>query len=200
MIAIPNGINIPNPSPNPHPRPHPYHLHIGCISRLTKDKGVDLLIDAAKDIKGINLTIVGSGRDEDSIKKLICQSANLPIAVKSRIDDLTSFYNSLDLLVLPSREHDPFGLVVAEAMMLGIPCVVTDACGIADYLVDGKDGIIVRADSVKDLNEGIHRVIDNADLRYSIANAGQKKAQKEFTVDKMVSRYSKLIKPNRQGA
>lgn len=195
VIAIPNGINIPNPHSNPHPRPHPYHLHIGCISRLTKDKGVDLLINAVKDIKGINLTIVGSGRDEEDIKKPIA-NCQLPIALKKRIDDIASFYSSLDLLVLPSREHDPFGLVVAEAMMLGIPTVVTDACGIADYLENEKDAIVVEAGSSDELKEGISKVIDNADLRNSIAKTGLKTAQKQFTVNKMVERYCKLLEDN----
>ena len=192
VIAIPNGINIPHPNPNPHPRPHPYNLHIGCISRLTKDKGVDLLIDAVKDIRGINLTIVGSGRDEEDIKKLILNS-QFSINIISRIDDIASFYNSLDLLVLPSREHDPFGLVVAEAMMLEVPVVVTDACGIADYLEDGKDAVVVKADSSDELKEEILKLIDNADLRNSVAKAGFKTAQKQFTVNKMVERYCDLI-------
>jgi len=204
VVAIPNGIDPdrfisnpnPNPNPNPNARPHPYYLHIGCISRLTKDKGVDLLIDAVKDIRGINLTIVGSGRDADQIKESIA-NCQLPIALKSRVEDLCSFYKSTDLLVLPSREHDPFGLVIAEAMMLEVPVVVTDACGIADYLEDGKDAIVVEAASVEKLKEGILKLIDNADLRNSVAKAGFKTAQQQFTVNKMVKRYCKLLEDNK---
>jgi glycosyltransferase involved in cell wall biosynthesis len=204
VVAIPNGIDPdrfisnpnPNPNPNPNARPHPYYLHIGCISRLTKDKGVDLLIDAVKDIRGINLTIVGSGRDADQIKESIA-NCQLPIALKSRVEDLCSFYKSTDLLVLPSREHDPFGLVIAEAMMLEVPVGVTDACGIADYLEDGKDAIVVEAASVEKLKEGILKLIDNADLRNSVAKAGFKTAQQQFTVNKMVKRYCKLLEDNK---
>ena len=218
VIAIPNGIDISRfqekqSSPllegeGPGVRLHriSYNLHIGCISRLTKDKGVDLLVDAVKDIKGIELTIVGSGRDENEIKKSIVnclpavaltKAGQLSIVHLSRVENISDFYKSLDILVLPSREHDPFGLVIAEAMMLGIPCVVTNACGIADYLVDGKDAIVVEAASADALNEGIHKLLDDPDLRASIAKNGQKKAQKEFTVNKMVESYCKLLEDNR---
>jgi len=172
-----------------------HKMHIGCVSRLTKDKGVDLLVDAVKDIRGIDLTIVGSGRDEEEIKKKINPNPN-PISIISRIENLSSFYESLDLLVLPSREHDPFGLVVAEAMMLGVPAVVTDACGIADYLANGKDAIVVKANSSGALKRGILQVIDNADLRNSIAKTGKKTAQKQFTSNRMVERYCKLLEDN----
>ncbi len=78
-------------------------------------------------------------------------------------------------------------------MMLEVPVVVTDACGIADYLEDGKDAVVVKADSSDELKEEILKLIDNADLRNSVAKAGFKTAQKQFTVNKMVERYCDLI-------
>jgi len=189
VIAIPNGIDpkrfTTNTTPNT-PRPTP---HIGCIARLTKDKGIDLLIEAVKDLSDVQLTIVGTGRDE----KLIGKLANSQVSLVDRVDDLGNFYTSLDILVLPSREHDPFGLVAAEAMMLGVPVIVTTACGIANYLKNCEDAVIVKADSAQALKEGIKMLLFSEEKRKEIAKKGKKTAMEKFTVERMVDKYQELL-------
>jgi len=209
VIAIPNGIDPTRFSskedyklqatsyPSRLGRAETDKLHIGCVSRLTHDKGVDLLIEAVKEIPDVHLTIVGTGREE----KLISQSANTStplstgklISLVPHVKNLGNFYNSIDLLVLPSREHDPFGLVAAEAMMLGVPVVVTDACGIADYLENGKDAVVVKAGSVQALKEGITMLLSSEEKRREIGQKGEEIAMEKFTVEGMVDKYQELL-------
>ena len=59
-------------------------------------------------------------------------------------------YRASDLFVLPTLE-DGFGYVVAEAMACGVPAVVTDACGAAEWVTDGETGWIVPARSTEAL-------------------------------------------------
>jgi glycosyltransferase involved in cell wall biosynthesis len=223
-IAIPDGVKTENvipPLPNPLPRGEGRYLHIGCIARLTKDKGVDLLIEAVKDVPNVTLKIVGKGREEENIKKLIekvstlrdassChgeeesaddvsnhhdeapQDDTFAITLTPWIDDLSAFYQSLDVLVLPSRKNDPFGMVAAEAMMRGIPVVVTDQCGIAGYLEDELDALVVPADSSLALKKAITKM-QNPKLREHLARHGKQTAHEQFTVEKMVDRYENLI-------
>jgi glycosyltransferase involved in cell wall biosynthesis len=54
-------------------------------------------------------------------------------------DDVPELIGALDVLLLPSWD-EPFGLVVAEAMAVGTPVVVTDRGGVRDYVVDGRNG------------------------------------------------------------
>lgn len=194
VIAIPNGIdpnrfgaNSKSKIGNPKP-------HIGCVSRLTHDKGIDLLIEAVNELPNTQLTIIGTGRDERQTKKLISQSANKLIGLVPRVDDLGKFYSSIDLLVLPSREHDPFGLVAAEAMMLGVPVVVTDACGIADYLENGIDAVIVKAGSAQAIKEGIETALGSG----SLAENGKRTAMEKFSVERMVDEYEMQIRNMKQ--
>ena len=218
VIAIPNGIDPDRFSTNQklktnslrpafapasageqgYGRQENQKLHIGCVSRLTQDKGVDLLIEIAKDFPDTQLTIVGTGRDEKSIKLKANslrqgygrQENQKLINIVPRVEDLGKFYSSLDVLVLPSREHDPFGLVAAEAMMLGVPVVVTDACGIADYLANGKDAVIVKADSAQALKEGIKAALSSS----SLGEDGKHAAMEKFTVERMVDEYEMQIR------
>ena len=192
VVAIPNGID-PERFELVECRMSNVECHIGCIARLTYDKGVDLLIYAIKEIPEIKLTIIGTGRDEATIKREN-EKTRKRVNIIPRSENLGNFYNSLDLLVLPSRQHDPFGLVAAEAMMLGVPVIVTDACGIADYLENGVDSIIVKAGSSDAIKEGIQRLVNSEELRNKIGKAGKETAMEKFTVERMVGAYDELLK------
>jgi starch synthase len=56
--------------------------------------------------------------------------------------DLARMFSGMDVLVLPSVE-EAFGLVVAQALNCGVPCVVSDRVGAADLIKDGENGTIV---------------------------------------------------------
>ncbi len=168
-------------------------FHIGCIARLSYEKGVDLLIEAMVQVPDATLEIVGEGRQRSELERLIAK-LHLEDRVKllGRINDLSTVYARIDVLVLPSRDNDPFGLVAAEAMLLGIPVIVTDQCGIAGYVEEGKDVVISQANSVSALAEGIKRT-SNVEYRMSLGKEGQKTAKEKFTVERMVDEYEKVF-------
>lgn len=70
---------------------------------------------------------------------------------RERIDEILE---QADLLICPSRE-DPMPTVAAEAMMHGVPCLVSNATGTAAYLRDGTDGLIFQSENVDELSEKI---------------------------------------------
>ncbi len=193
VIAIPNGIDASRlqPNRNQEPRTRNKTFRIGTIARLSNDKGIDLLIDAVKDLSDVQLTIVGTGPAEAALQSAICNLSH--VSITPHIDDLASFYTSLDLFVLPSREHDPFGLVAGEAMMLGIPVIVTDACGIAGYLTNQRDAVIVPAGSAANLHRAIEDAHNNPGKYSAIEKEGQCTAQKLFTMEHMVERYEEIL-------
>ena len=200
LLAIPNGIDLPSPRGR---GVGGEGLRLACIARLSPEKGVDILLEAIKDLPNISLTIIGTGPEQNTIKKMIVRinestlrrgSGQAPqrINVLTNIKNPAGFYSQIDALVLPSRDHDPFGLVAAEAMMAGVPIIVTDACGIASYLDNGKDAIVVRAGSVEALKEGILKLATR-NSRLTIAKEGQMTAQQKFSAEKMVENYELVL-------
>lgn len=171
-------------------------VRVGCIARLSPEKGVDVLIHALADLPDIDLLIVGTGREEGYLRTLAAQDKERLGVARIRFlqeaVDLDAFYGSIDALVLPSSDHDPFGLVAAEAMMRGVPVIVTDACGIAGYLRDGKDALIARAGSPESLQACIERIKDPA-LRAGLAEEGSKKAHTAFSLESMLQAYESLL-------
>jgi glycosyltransferase involved in cell wall biosynthesis len=169
-------------------------FRLGCIARLSKEKGVDVLINAMVDVPAhITLEIIGTGREEQALKHLV-RSLKLEdrVIFTQHESDVTAAYARWDTLILPSRDHDPFGMVAAEAMLAGLPVIVTDQCGIAGYVNNDSDAIIVEADSASALSEAIGR-IQNSEFRIQIAHAGQKTAEKKFSTKTMVERYEDVF-------
>jgi glycosyltransferase involved in cell wall biosynthesis len=152
---------------------------------------VDVLIEAVKNLPDVSLTIVGTGHEERSLHLATC---NFPhISITSHIDDLASFYRSLDAFVLPSREHDPFGLVAGEAMMLGIPVIVTDACGIAGYLTNGCDAVITPCGSVEALRTAILDMKKAPEKCARMSTIGKRTAEEKFSMENMVKKYEEML-------
>lgn len=196
VVGIPNGIDPQRfPFDSAAERQSTEKAHVGCVARLAREKGIDLLIQAAKDIPEATFSIVGLGRQRNALERLIAKyGISDRVSIEPRKANMGGFYHSLDVLVLPSRTHDPFGLVAAEAMMLGVPVIVTDACGIASLLTHGKDALIVRANSAEALKSAIADLLSNEFRRRKIAQAGRQKALSDFTETSMINRYEELLK------
>ncbi len=182
VIAIPNGV----PPPPKDFTPHEFDetLRLGCIARLSKEKGVDLLAEAVRNTENVTLFVNGKGDQHIPTTPTI--------TVKADVHNINDVYRQIDVLVLPSRQEDPFGLVVAEAMLRGIAIICTDACGIAGYLEDEQNALIVPAGSAKALEKAVSRLQDTR-LRNRLAAQGKATAKQMFTTAQMVNKYTEVL-------
>lgn len=195
LVVIPNGV----PTPVSMPERKLGAFTIGCLSRLSPEKGVDILLQALTEIPAATLSIVGSGREEGYLRTLIADDTKKigmqRITLVPRVPDLETWYAGLDVFVLPSSDHDPFGLSAAEAMMRGIATVVTDACGIVGSVHDGCDVLVAKAGSATSLAGCIRRLLEPA-FRAKIAKKGVEAARKHFSLDVMIERYEQCFTKN----
>lgn len=182
VIAIPNGVELPPTDFVKHTFDET--LRVGCIARLSEEKGIDVLVEAIGNVDDVTLLINGKG------DQYIQQSRN--VTVKAEVPDINTIYKEIDVLVLPSRKEDPFGLVVAEAMLRAIPVICTDTCGIAGYLDDGLNAFIVPAGDSASLAKALHHLQDTK-TRATMGFAGEKAALEMFTLEKMVEHYEKVL-------
>jgi len=190
-IAIPNGVKE---IPVAAPAHDTAALHLVCVARLSPEKGVDVLLHAVKHLDRVTLDVIGEGKDGHALKSL-ARVLDLQGRVRflGRMTDVAAMYPSYDALVLPSREHDPFGLVAAEAMMAGLPVIVTDACGIAGYLTDKKDALIAKADDSGALMQAI-LILHDKEMKERIGIAGSKTARERFSEQRMIDEYENIFK------
>jgi glycosyltransferase involved in cell wall biosynthesis len=201
IVVIPNGVDEKRlhatvTNAESEPLPPTTLLQIGCIARLSPEKGVDVLIAAIAALAGLHVEIVGTGKEMGRLEALT-KASNVTdmVTFTQHEEQIAAIYQRIDVLVLPSRDHDPFGLVAAEAMMLGIPVIVTDQCGIAGYIQSGIDGMVVEANSPSALREAIQQLQDPA-IRQKIAEEGKATAEKLFRLEPMIEAYEKLFLKN----
>jgi glycosyltransferase involved in cell wall biosynthesis len=132
------------------------------VGRVSRDKGVDLLIEAYEKIaagrKALSLLIVGDGPYLSELKR---KSAGNGVRFAGRMDhgDLPAIYAASSLFVFPSAT-DTFGKAVLEAQACGLPAIVSDAGGPREIIVPGKTGFVARAGDASDWSEKIGHVLD----------------------------------------
>ena len=124
------------------------------LSRIIPVKGLDILIKAFASLyrerDDVSLVIAGDGPFRESCEQLAATSGPGGISFMGRIDPASAWqvYREADIFVLPSyfREnaYEGWGLVLNEAMSMGLPVITTDAVGAScDLVLHGHNGLIV---------------------------------------------------------
>ena len=130
--------------------------------RLDAEKGVDVLLEAVRDVPG-ELVVVGSGPEEERLRARAPEGVRF-LGPLDR-DDLVDELSRADVFVLPSRS-EPWGMVLNEAAAAGLPLVATEETGAARDLIEhGENGYRVRAGDVDALREALQLLAGDDDLR-----------------------------------
>ena len=136
------------------------------VSRLSPEKGIDVLVRAADGLAA-DVVLAGSGPDEPRLRALA--GPNVRFLGNVDRDALPSVYASADVFVLPSRS-DTWGMALNEAALVGLPLVATDAAGAAhDLIEDGANGLRVPVDDVGALRAALQRLIDDPEMRVAMS-------------------------------
>ena len=99
---------------------------------------------------------------------------------------------ALDLLVLPSRQPEPFGMVLLEAMATGKPVIATDHGGPREIVVPGETGILVPPGEPTALAGAIMELTRHATLRQQMGAAARARAERSFGLIPYVSAFEAL--------
>jgi glycosyltransferase involved in cell wall biosynthesis len=144
--------------------------------KLSRRKGPDLFLRAVKQLpsgirKSVVVLFLGSGELEADLKRLSNTEPHTKVHFLGFQNQtmLSRYYHASDLLVLPSREGETWGLVVNEALHHGLPCVVSEAvgCGL-DLIEPHVTGEVSQTGSMESLTSAITRalpMVGRADVR-----------------------------------
>jgi glycogen(starch) synthase len=143
------------------------------LGRLVSDKGIDTLLHALLQLKrwGLEprLTIIGSGPEEGVLRKL---ARNLGVESQTTFTgskqprEIAKLLCAHQILVVPSRMPEPFGIVVLEAVACGCVVVASRAGGLPDAV--GKSGITYEISDLQALTNALRFVLTNPDVRTEI--------------------------------
>ena len=129
------------------------------LGRIIPVKGIGYAIDAMEKLKDIDLKVIGWGQKKEfenyaKSKKLKNVEFLGPIFYKEKLP----YLSGADAFILPSsKEGAP--VAVMEAMARNLPCVVSDVGGTSLMIKNGKNGIIIKQKSSKEIVKGIKEIL-----------------------------------------
>ncbi|MDH7556050.1 MAG: glycosyltransferase family 4 protein [Candidatus Methanosuratincola sp.] len=170
------------------------------VGRLVYEKGPHLLVEAASLLKDkdFRVIIVGDGAMRPYLEGLAKKlGVSDRVTFLGHVDDetLLSIYKEASVLVIPSL-YEPFGIVVLEAMSLGIPVIVSNTGGLDEIITEGKDGLKFQSGSPEGLARAITKILEDEGLMARLVENAKSRA-KEFswdtTADQTLDLYKKVL-------
>lgn len=166
------------------------------VGRLVKEKGVDTLLAAIKELADkteIYVRIAGNGPEKHDLEtkakdlKLENNVIFYPWSDKKTISDL---YHCSDIFVHPARWAEPLGLTVIEAMASGLPVIVPEISG--SSWAAGEGGLTFKNGNIKDLREKIDKLINNNNLRKDLGEKAKTRA-KQFDYRNSIGKLEAIL-------
>ncbi len=154
------------------------------VSRLVSYKKVDLVIEAFNEL-GLPLVIVGTGKEEERLKRIAKDNVKFVGFVSE--EELVDFYQRARALVFPQEED--FGLTAVEAQSFGTPVIAYKAGGVMDTVIDGITGIFFEEQNKKSLMLAIKR-FDKMKFKSKVL----KENVKRFSKNKFKKSFFAIVK------
>ncbi len=174
----------------------------GILGRLDRQKGQMEFLEAIAailpDVPKATFLIVGDETKDDPgmREKLVTRAEALGISPNVRIlpptENVPSLLAALDVFLMPSYS-ETYGLVLIEAMAMGLPVISTNSGGVPELVRDGMDGIIVEPKDVPQLADAILTLARHPSLRLRYGTSGRRRYLETFRDEQCIDRLSDLV-------
>ncbi len=166
VFQIPNAIDISSLSSDVDRR---YQNQVIFAGRLSREKGVDLLLEIAQKLPNeIDLVILGSGPEEKCIQDLVKIQKNIHFLGYRNKEKTISLIRGSDVLIQPSL-NEGISSTVIEAMACKIPVIATNVGGNKE-LINDQTGLLVDSNSSSQFLDKIQYVLSNKSKFEAITN------------------------------
>lgn len=173
---------------------------IGAMGRFVKKKGFDIFLIALSLLKSRNVDfkviIGGKGEEEIHLKQLAAKlGLDNHITFSGWISNKEEFFDQIDIFCLPST-HEPFGIILLEAMSRYKPIVSMRSEGPLEIIDDGKTGLL--CDIVaNDLADKLSQILEDHDTAQKLAKNAYLNLEEKYAIDvvskKMVDYLHKIL-------
>jgi glycogen(starch) synthase len=106
-------------------------------------------------------------------------------------DQVAAWYERADILVVPSW-YEPFGMVILEGMLYGVPVAAAAVGGPGEILEHGRTGMLFAPKNPASLGEAVVRLIDDATLRRRVARAGAREVRQRWLWPRLIGRMRQV--------
>lgn len=179
------------------------------VGRHIERKGIRYLIDAATKLPGdkFEIHIVGGGDLTEELKAYAQKtatenSAKVVFTGKISSEQLEEEYKNAGAFVLPAivdsrGDTEGLGVVLIEAICLGVPVVASNVGGIPDVVIDGETGLLVEPKNPDALAEAFQKLQQNPELSKKLLEGGRKHVEKCFDwngiTERQIQAYKEML-------
>jgi glycosyltransferase involved in cell wall biosynthesis len=194
--VLPNvtgGLVVEEPEAAAAPEGEPGYLLF--VGRLRIRKGVEVLLEALRDIRGATLRIAGDGEHRGRLERRVSELG---------LGSAVTFLGSCDAgrvrrllagaaaLVVPSI-YEGMPLVVLEAMAAGVPVVASAVSGIPEVVVDGETGWLVPPEEPRALRQALEEVLARPEEARRRGEAGRRRVEERYRPCKAAALWREAV-------
>ena len=157
---------------------------VGCVANNRPRKGISVLLSATHNLpleSNIHLLLVGEGMDSPGVSEKIKAS---PMASRIHVAgfrrDAPELIASCNASVLPAIKREGLPKTVIEAMVYGIPSIVSDTGGNAELVGNAETGIVVAPNNSQQLSDAILKLSKDPELCNAMGQKGKQRIHNEF--------------------
>jgi glycosyltransferase involved in cell wall biosynthesis len=170
---------------------------VGEVGRLCDVKGQRELIQALAHVPEAMAVLVGADLEQGGAYQRELEQTAEAVGVRDRVvfagrrSDVGDVLAELDVFALPSWTEG-LPLVVLEAMARRRPVVATKVGGTPEVVVDGETGLLVPPRDPEALAAALRRLLEDAELRRRLGDAGYVRVRDLFSAEAMTRRVLEL--------
>lgn len=170
-----------------------YGLYFG---RLVDEKGVDVLLRAAKSAPDVKLKIVGNGLDEAKLKALAnnYNLCNVEFLGPLWGEALDAVLKQARFVVVPSVWHENFPYVINQSFAFGKPVIGAERGGITEMVAHGERGLVYPAQDVQALAEAMLTLWNNPLRTVEMGRKAKNYSDEEFNDSHQYERLMSIYK------
>ena len=197
LHIIPNGTKIQKHKKNTLSTKIKYMF----CGRIDHTKGLDLALKALGNIKqrGINNFVFHIYGEGDNVYINKCKSIIKVLNLTNEVvfcgkkEDIQKYYPLYNILLMPTRMREPFGLVIIEAMAAGVVPIATNAYGPAEIIDNYKNGLLFKSENIEDLSTKILELHTNNHLYNKLSLTGLKSVSERFDLQNVKREVENIL-------
>jgi len=166
-----------------------YALYFG---RITKEKGIQTLLNAFEHLRHINLKIAGTGPYLDEIIRYvqIKKLNNIEFVGFQEKKQLVELIKKSFVVIIPSEWYENFPITALESMAIGIPIIASRIGGLPDVVEEGKSGFLFQPKDFRGLMDKIEILFSNPTIQEKMGVYAKQIASTRYGPD---MHYKELI-------
>jgi glycosyltransferase involved in cell wall biosynthesis len=201
IVVVPLGFDA---DPNQEFTHAPGPPAVGYFCRVNSMNGFDKLVDAfirlksGAELNELTLHVCGGYTSDDKqfissqIKKIRESGFGKSVKIYPEFQGKKKheFFNNVDVISVPVRKYDGYGLYVLEANLAGVPVVQPATGAFPEIIKTTGGGMTYSPDTIGELTASLLKILMDIDLRKRLGEAGMTGVRKELSLDRMAAGLS----------